>query len=140
MKKTLHTLIIIFATILIGCGGNYNEKAEGIISYKVTYPKTGKNNFMFDFMPKNMEMIFKDDRYMTNLSAGMGLFQTSFIVDKDKFSQLVKLVDKKYILTLKDDEIEASLSHLPSFNIETTKDTKEILNYICQLYPLIYPY
>jgi GLPGLI family protein len=134
LKKTLHILIIIFSFYLIGCDGKSTEKSEGIIYYKVTYPKMDKNNFMFEFMPKKMEMIFKNDKYMTNLSAGMGLFKTSFLVDKGEkeFSQLVKLVDKKYILTLKDEKIEESLKHLPSFTIEQTDDTKKILEYICK--------
>lgn len=134
LKKTLHILIIIFSIFLIGCGGESKEKSEGIISYKVSYPKMDKSNFMFEFMPKKMELIFKDDKYITNLSAGMGLFKTSFLVDKDEneFSQMVKLVDKKYILTLKDEKIEESLSQLPSFSIEYTDETKKILEYTCK--------
>jgi GLPGLI family protein len=118
----------------VGCGGKSNEKSEGVISYKVTYPKMDKSNFMFEFMPKKMELIFKDDKYITNLSAGMGLFKTSFLVDKDEneFSQLVKLVDKKYILTLKDEKVEESLSNLPTFTIEYSEETKQILDYICK--------
>lgn len=134
LKKTLHILIIIFSFLFIGCGGKSTEKSEGIISYKVTYPKMDKSNFMFEFMPKKMEMIFKNDKYMTNLSAGMGLFKTSFLVDKNEneFSQLVKLVDKKYILTLKDERVEESLTHLPTFTIEQTEETKKILEYTCK--------
>jgi len=93
-----------------------------------------KTKFMFEFMPKKMELIFKNDKYITNLSAGMGLFKTSFIVDKNKseFTQLVKLADKKYILTLKEEKVEESLSRLPSFIIEYTGETKQILNYACK--------
>lgn len=89
---------------------------------------------MFDFMPKKMELVFKNNKYITNLSAGMGLFKTSFLVDKNEnqFSQLVKLVDKKYILSLKDEKVDESLSKLPIFNIEHTKETKEILTYSCK--------
>jgi len=134
LKKILHTLIIISTITLIGCGGKYNEKSEGIISYKISYHKMDKSNFMFEFMPKKMELIFKNDKYITNLSAGMGLFKTSFIIDKDKneYSQLVKLVDKKYISTLKGKKIEESLALLPSFTIESTDETKQILNYTCK--------
>ena len=134
MKHALHILIVIFSLFLIGCGGKSTEKSEGIISYKVTYPKMDKSNFMFEFMPKKMELVFKNDKYITNLSAGMGLFKTSFLVDKDEneFSQLVKLVDKKYKLTLKDEKVEESLKQLPSFTIENTDETKKILGYNCK--------
>ena len=134
LKKILHISLVILSLYLIGCSGDSNENSEGIISYKVTYPKMDKTKFMFEFMPKKMELIFKNDKYITNLSAGMGLFKTSFIVDKNKseFTQLVKLADKKYILTLKEEKVEESLSRLPSFIIEYTGETKQILNYACK--------
>ena len=87
-----------------------------------------KNNFMLDFMPKKMTLKFKNDKYVTNLSAGMGMFKTSFIIDKDanEFSQLVKLINKKYILTLKGEDIKASINSLPTYHIEHTGETKKI--------------
>ena len=93
-----------------------------------------KKNFMLDFMPKKMTLKFKDNKYKTSLVAGMGMFKTNFIIDPDEneFSQLVKLINKKYILTLKDDEINKSISQLPAFHIEQTGETKKILNYICE--------
>ena len=134
LKKTLYILLIILSSSLIGCREEANENAEGVISYKVTYPKMDKTNFMFEFMPKKMELIFKNDKYITNLSAGIGLFKTSFIVDKNEgeFIQLIKLVDKKYILTLTEEKVEESLLNLPPLTTEYTGETKQILNYACK--------
>ncbi len=93
-----------------------------------------KHNLMYDFMPKKMVLKFKDDKYMTDLSAGMGMFRTNFIIDKDEdqFIQLVKLINKKYSLTLKGNAIEKSLEKMPKFQIEYTGETKKILNYVCE--------
>ena len=134
MRKVLYILITIFSLSLIGCGGKSTGKSEGIIAYNVSYPKMDKNNFMLDFMPKKMVLKFKDNKYKTSLSAGMGLFKTNFIINPDEhqFSQLVKLIDKRYILTLKGDEITASINRLPAFKIEHTGETKKILNYVCE--------
>ena len=135
MNKALHILIIIIiSTVFLGCGGNSSDKSEGIILYKVAYPKMDKHNIMFDFMPSKIVMKFKDDKYTTDLSAGMGMFKTNFIVDKesDTFSQLVKLINKKYVLTLQGDAISKSLELAPKLNIELTKDTKKILGYNCK--------
>ena len=81
-----------------------------------------------------MVLKFKDNKYKTSLSAGMGMFKTNFIVDQDadQFSQLVKLINKKYILTLKGTEINESLSRMPAYHIEQTGETKKILNYVCK--------
>jgi GLPGLI family protein len=120
--------------MLFSCGNGSSNKTEGIILYKVTYPKMDKHNLMFDFMPNKMVMKFKDHKYTTDLSAGMGMFKTNFIVDKeaDTFSQLVKLINKKYVLTLKGNAISASTALLPKLNIEFTDETKKILGYNCK--------
>ncbi len=117
----------------LGCGNPATDKNQGIIIYKVTYPKMDKNNFMLDFMPDKMIMKFKDDKYVTILTAGMGMFKSSFIVDKDndQFSQIVKLINKKYALTLEGEAITKSIDKLPKFHIELSGDTKKILNYNC---------
>lgn len=134
MKRIFHVVIIIISLFLLSCGGNSSDKSQGIIAYKVSYPKMDKHNLMFDFMPKKMVLKFKDDKYKTTLSAGMGMFKTCFIVDQeeDQFSQLVKLINKKYILTLKGNEIIKSIDLLPAYHIEHTGETKKILNYVCE--------
>ncbi len=134
LKKVFHIVIIIISVALISCGGDSSDKSQGIIAYNVTYPKMDKHNLMFDFMPKKMVLKFKDNNYATSLSAGMGMFKTDFIVNKEEneFSQMVKLINKKYILTLKDDEITESIERLPAFHIEHTGETKKILDYVCE--------
>ena len=132
LRKSLYILMPIIAIILAGCGGKSTGKSEGIITYKVSYPKMDKKNFMLDFMPKKMVLKFKDNKYKTSLSAGMGMFQTKFIIDPEEhqFSQLVKLIDKKYSLTMEGDELTASINQLPSYTVEPTGETKNILNYM----------
>jgi hypothetical protein len=117
--------------VLSGCSEKKTEKSEGVITYTVSYPKMDKENFMLDFLPKKLLLKFKDNKYTTLLSAGMGMFQTRFIVDTEKkqFSQLVKLIDKKYLLTLEDEAIRTSLGKLPKFNFEEIKETKKILHF-----------
>lgn len=97
LKKYFHIIGLFIALLSLGCGGDSSDKTEGIIMYKVTYPKMDKGNFMMDFMPDKMVLKFKDDKYVTVLSAGMGMFRSSFVIDQenDQFSQMVKLINKK---------------------------------------------
>jgi GLPGLI family protein len=134
LKKIFHIVIFILSIALLGCGGDSSDKNQGIIAYKVSYPKMDKHNMMFDFMPKKMVMKFKEDKYKTTLSAGMGMFKTNFVInpEEEQFSQMVKLINKKYILTLKGEEIDESLGRLPKYHIEHTGETKKILNYVCE--------
>lgn len=135
LKKVIHILIaIVSISVIIGCGGDSSIESQGIIIYKVSYPKMDKRNLMFDFMPKKMVLKFKDDKYVTHMTAGMGMFKTNIVVDQEQnqFSQMVKLINKKYILTLKGENIKKSLSNSPKYNIKLTDETKIILNYLCK--------
>jgi len=135
LKKIIYILIaIVSISVFVGCGGDSSIESQGIIIYKVSYPKMDKHNLMFDFMPKKMVLKFKDDKYVTNMTAGMGMFKTNIIVDQEQnqFSQMVKLINKKYILTLKGANIEKSLANSPKYHVEHTEETKIILNYLCK--------
>ena len=89
---------------------------------------------MRDFMPKKMILKFKDDKYITQLSAGMGMFKTNFIFDlpNRELTQMVKLINKKYVLKLDNEGVAESLTKLPQFNIEFIDETKTILGYECK--------
>ncbi|MGB0888151.1 MAG: hypothetical protein ACPGSL_08525 [Vicingaceae bacterium] len=134
MNKAFYILITIALLTFIGCGKKPSGKSEGVISFKVSYPKMDKKNFMLDFMPQKMKLKFKDDKYKTSLAAGMGMFKMHFIINPqdEEFSQLVKLIDKKYALTLNGDDILESTSKLPNYSVEHTGETKKILNYVCE--------
>ncbi|MCO6499169.1 MAG: hypothetical protein J5I47_02185 [Vicingus serpentipes] len=135
MKYISRVTIVVFSILLIySCGDQLNTKSQGEIHYKVTYPKMDKENFMRDFMPNKMILKFKDDKYISNLSAGMGMFKTSFLCDlpNRKLTQMVKLINKKYFLQLDNEEIAASLTKLPKYKIEFIDETKTILGYECK--------
>lgn len=132
MRKLLYTLII--ATTLWSCGGGNSGTSEGVIEYKISYPDVKKSSFMADFMPRTMVMKFKDGTYTTNLSAGMGMFKSQFICDKDddSFIQKVKLINKKYALKLEGDHISTSLKNRPQLSVKLTDESKKILGYDCK--------
>lgn len=134
MKNILYIISFTIILSFIGCGSEPTGKSEGIITFKVSYPKMDRKNFMLDFMPKKMVLKFKDNKYKTSLAAGMGMFKMDLIInsDNEEFSQMVKLIDKKYTLTLKGDEISKSIAKLPTYKLEYTGETKVILNYLCK--------
>lgn len=127
-------LIFAFVSILVACSDGVSDKSEGVIEYEVTYPKMDKTNYMLGFMPTEMKMYFKDNKYVTMISAGMGAFKTNFICDKaqEELYQLVKLINKKYVLALHGEEITLSNQTLPKYKIEFVDDTKEILGFMCK--------
>ncbi len=126
--------VFIFISLVISsCGDGVSNKTEGVIEYKVSYPKMEKDNFMRDFMPEKMIVKFKDNTYTNNLSAGMGMFKSSFICSKEnnEYIQLVKLLNKQYAMKLNKDEIAKSMASKPKYTIEFTNEVKEILGFHC---------
>lgn len=135
LKKVTYIIIIIFLSLqFYNCSDKSDIDDEGVIEYKVSYPKMDKNNFMLDFMPRKMVMKFKEDIFSSNLSAGMGMFKSSFVCDQEKkqFTQQVKIINKKYALVLDENGIKESIGKNPTFNIEFTSEIKNILGYNCK--------
>jgi len=135
LKKLIYILLLFTGlTLLNSCGHDADDKSEGIITYKISYPKMDKGNFMLDFMPRKMVMKFQEDIYATNLSAGMGMFKSSFICDKNngEFVQMVKLINKKYALQLDSEGIKKSIESRPALTVEHTNEVKNILGYNCK--------
>lgn len=134
LNKLLNLNFLLIITLaFVGCGDGVSNQTEGVIEYNISYPKMEKDNFMRDFMPNKMKLSFKNNTYSNSFSAGMGMFKSSFVCNKndESFTQMVKLINKKYALTLNGDEISKSMSSKPSYSVEFTTDIKNIIGYNC---------
>jgi hypothetical protein len=134
MKKPL---LIAFASCLYilgftGCS-NSDEKfiSEGVIDYDAVV--VDQSNPMASLAPSKMTIKFKDNKSCAEMSAGMGLFSTSFISDPEKKAmiQLVKLLNKKLALIQDEADIKKENDLYPMV-ITPTKETKIIAGYNCK--------
>jgi hypothetical protein len=95
---------------LTSCDGSifHPKLSEGEIEYDVTYPAMEADNVMAEFMPKSMTYKFKNNKFITDLSAGMGMFRANFIGDCEthKMTHLVKMVNKKYTTVYYENSID----------------------------------
>ena len=93
-------LLAIFTLIFISCEVKEVGKplSQGTIEFEVTYPELDSNNIVLKFMPENMEMSFKDNKYSHEWAAGLGLFKTGYVTDctTKKMDYLLKLINVKY--------------------------------------------
>lgn len=128
-------LLFIGTLLLWSCGSLQDDGrlSQGEIEFEVTYPKMKEDNFMVDFMPDVMTMRFEKERYISELSAGAGMFRSSFIADAEnkEFTQMVKLINKKMYVTLDEKEVGEMLKEMPKYTITKAKGTKEIAGYKC---------
>src|ERR1035437_692720 len=84
--------------------------------------------------PSKMTVKFKNNLSSAEMSAGMGLFSTSFIADPQKKSliQLVKLLNKKFSMVLNETDLKKE-NELFNLEIIPSKETKMIAGYKCEI-------
>lgn len=112
---------------------NTDEKflSEGAIEYDAAV--VDQNHPMASLAPNKMTTKFKNNKSCAEMSAGMGLFSTSFISDPESKSmiQLLKLLNKKFSLVQQQADIVKE-NELYPLEIVPTKETKIIAGYKCQ--------
>lgn len=122
-------LIILF---WVGCQPT-DEKfiSEGTIEYAASV--VDQSNPMANMAPSKMTIKFKNNKSCAEMSAGMGLFSTSFISDPEKKSliQLVKLLNKKFSLIMNEADLKKE-NELFNIEIIPSKQTKIIAGYKCE--------
>ncbi|HIA36187.1 MAG TPA: hypothetical protein EYN89_05475 [Flavobacteriales bacterium] len=121
--------------LLSGCDALFHRNIdEGRIVFEISYPKTEIGDVMASMLPSEMHLRFKDNRTAGELVAGMGLFQTSLIADPNTkvVYQLLKLMNKKYVVKSDSTEIKGLYSELPEMQVVKTNETKEIIGYKCK--------
>jgi hypothetical protein len=132
MKK--RSLLFVISGILIWTAGckQSDEKfiSEGEIEYQASV--IDQNNSMATMAPSKMTVRFKANKSCAEMTAGMGLFSASFISDPEKktFTQLVKILNKKFILTLDEAMIQKENGRYP-VKLIPTNETKHIAGYKC---------
>lgn len=108
--------------------------SEGIIHYDVTFPYTETEGLLGTMLPKKMTMKFKDDRFVTDISAGMGMFKMKFISDNRKkvLHHAVEVMKKKKVVKLNKEEAEEMIQDFPDLTILPSRESDSIAGYYCQ--------
>lgn len=121
-------MIVMFC---VSCGSDEDsEISEGVIEYDAAV--VDQAHPMANLAPSKMTMKFKNNRASAEMSAGMGLFSTTFISDPEikSFTQLVKLLNKKFSLVQTGADIQKENALYP-VEVTETKETKMIAGYKC---------
>ncbi len=131
-QRSLSALIGFVYIICISACGHTDDKflSEGEIEYDATV--VDQSNPMATLAPSKMTIKFKENRSCAEMSAGMGLFSTSFISDPETqtLTQLVKLLNKKFSLI---QDAAAIKKENEAYPVEVTacKETKLVAGYKC---------
>jgi hypothetical protein len=132
-KRLIQGLSGILLLLIAGSCGTDDTKvvSEGSIEYTATV--VDQANPMAALAPSKMTIRFKNNKSCAEMSAGMGLFSTSFISDPETktLTQLVKLLNKKFSLVQHEDEIKKE-NDMYKFELTHCNDTKMIAGYKCE--------
>ncbi len=134
MRKPLITCLLGLFCLLFwtGCKQD-NEKfiSEGSIEYSASV--VDSTNSMASMAPSKMVIKFKNNKSAVEMSAGMGLFNTSFISNPETKTllQLVKLLNKKFWVAEDESQIKKEIEDY-KIEIKPTTETKMIAGYKCK--------
>jgi hypothetical protein len=131
--KIKRIFFLLFSSFLLfSCNTNSDKSiSEGIIEYDAVCIDPA--NPMANMAPSKMTVKFKNNKSLVQMSAGMGLFSTTFISDPqtNTLSQLVKLMNKKFATVMDKKDIEKEISEF-DFVISPEKETKMIAGIKCK--------
>jgi len=133
MKKLLYSFLGVLYILFAASCGQTDEKfiSEGVIEYDAKV--VDESNPMASLAPNKMLVKFKNNYSVAEMSAGMGLFATSFISNPEekKLIQLVKLLNKKFSLVQNEAEIKKENLSYP-VDVKLVEGTKVIAGYNCK--------
>ncbi len=125
---------VAYLTIFCQSCKTIGSSEEGVISYEITYPKPPKSDLTKSMMPSEMELKFKDDKYLTFISFGFGLVKMQYFSD-DKKKELYELIaiGKERVASHNTPEnIGDLLKITPEHTVTLVEgETKEIAGYDC---------
>lgn len=133
MKKIIlfSSLALLSSLFIVGCKHD-DEKfiSEGKIEFSASV--LDMSNSMASMAPSKMTIKFKKNKSCVEMSAGMGLFTTSFVSDPQTKSliQMVKLLNKKFWISQDSNDIKKE-NEASQFEIKATTETKVIAGYKC---------
>ena len=114
--------------------------SEGIVSYEVSYPYLDPDHYLHGFLPSEMTMQFSDNRFQNELSAGYGMFRTTFINNSNDLTlkHMVKMGNKKFYSNLDPNSIHKVLDEYPIYTVIELDETKIIAGLNCKKALIVY--
>lgn len=138
------TLPAILGVVLMasGCGSSLfsGRVSEGVIEYGVTFPDMDPDGLMSGMLPDKTTLSFDREHQSMDLSAGMGIFRTSMVVNTpDKVVDYhMSMMGKNLVAILKPRDLLTFDKTPPAMTVIFSEGTDTIAGYPCKKAVLIY--
>lgn len=136
------TALAIVPCLLAGCGHGFlsNGIDEGEIEYAMSFPDLDPNGLMSGMLPEKTILSFNKEHQSLDLSAGMGVFRTSMVVNtpKKELDYHMSVMGKNLMATLRPWDLQ-SLNHtVPGISVIYTNAVDTIAGYPCKQAFVVY--
>lgn len=139
MYKSSSTFLILaslVAPFFSGCTNSFLDRkvAEGVIEYALSFPDYDPNGIMAGMLPERTTLTFADDKQVAELSAGMGIFRTTMVMDgvKKDLKYHLSMMSKKMVAHLQPRDIGLFNADSGTPTIVYTQDRDTIAGYPCK--------
>lgn len=139
MRKQSSTILILAtltAPLLSGCTSSLLESkvAEGVIEYALSFPDYDPNGIMAGMLPERTTLTFADDKQVAELSAGMGIFRTTMVMDgvQKALDYHLSMMSKKMVAHLQPRDLGLFNEESGTPTIIYTQDRDTIAGYPCK--------
>jgi GLPGLI family protein len=122
-------LIGICLIFLCSCASKEEVVDEGTIMYSADYPNHKKNIFLYNILPKEVEISFKDGKVRNDISRGN--FQNIMLLDcnKNEMDIYFQYGEEAFKTKLSSKEIQRMLNEQTQFDIQFTGETDTLAGF-----------
>jgi hypothetical protein len=137
MIRNIYISFLFSLLCFSGCKQKPQELAkagEGTITYSISYPHAEKFGSKLAFFPKEIVLIFKDEKAAFIATGGMNMVQVVNLLDhkeKKAVSLLIDHIRENYGCILTPEEVKAN-ENITHYQFESTGETKTICGILCK--------
>ncbi len=128
--------LALLGALASGCSSSLLQSrvSEGTIEYALSFPGYDPNGLMAGMLPEKTLLTFTKEKQVAEVSAGMGLFRTTMMVDNEarRMDYHMSMMGKRLVSHLKPRDLDLFNSDYGRPTILFTEDIDTIAGYPCR--------
>lgn len=125
-----------------GCSSGFMHQkiSAGVIEYALSFPDQDPNGLMAGMLPEKTTLTFNENQQLAELSAGMGVFRTSMMVNNEqrRMDYHLSVLSKKLVSNLQEKDMAMFNKEEKAMVLLLTDETDTIAGYPCKKAIAIY--
>jgi len=136
MFRSQTALFLLLTGCLVSCNSTLLDRGlgEGVIEYELSFPDQDPDGLMAGMLPERSTLSFRKHQQSAELSAGMGIFRTTMVIDNsvESLDYHMSLMSKKLVAHLAPADLELFNPSKQQPTILYTSELDTIAGYPCR--------